>query len=57
MVGMEQRDIDRTVFGPYYGTPPEQNPENPRLEPAQPTRTTLRQRFLTRRRHRPNIRP
>jgi hypothetical protein len=51
--------MDQRVFGPYYGTPPEQhtNPEPP-LYPPEPRRTERRTRFLTRRRwRRPTSRP
>jgi hypothetical protein len=47
--------MDQRVFGPYYGTPPEQRPDpEPPMYPAEPlTQTERRRRFFTRRRPRP----
>lgn len=45
--------IDVRVFGPYYGTPPEQrDSEAPLAPPERPARSERMARFLTRRSHR-----
>jgi hypothetical protein len=49
--------MDQRVFGPYYGTPPETNPDPTRTQtvfqqPIRPARTRLRLRLLTGRRRR-----
>lgn len=53
--------MDERVFGPYYGTPPEQQTSQPRTvqtfnEPLRTIRSSLRERLVTRRKRRPPTR-
>jgi hypothetical protein len=54
--------MDQRVFGPYFGTPPEQDPEDTYYvrmfqQPVQTERPTIRQRLAGRRRKPRTTRP